>query len=202
MKRQPVKLLYPRNQAFIDGKTKQPANAKEIIYNIKQIEMSFMTPTFVYLFAVIGAFSFLACIAIAIQIIISLGDPDAMYYLNPMNPGVRIRHNWLIGGIVAVFFSGVLGIGNIRWAFHAYPYLKYPSMGERHYRLLVDNGTTIIGIVKEVSPLSDEKFMQVEYTIKKGREFGKWDTVSPVARGLSAGDRVYVYKQGDHVALL
>jgi hypothetical protein len=201
MQRKEPQLLYPRNQAFIDGKAKQPANSKEIIHNITQMEISFMTPNGVFFFAAIGAISFMGCIAVGVQMFIASGDPDMLHLLNPFNPGVRIRENWLIGGFVMLFILGTFGVANIRWAFNAYPYLKYPTSAERHFRLLVDRGTTFIGEVKEVRPI-DDRFVRVEYSTKKRREFGKWDTVSPIAKGLQARDRVYVFKQGDQEVLL
>jgi hypothetical protein len=200
-----TKWLYPQNQAFADAKlVKKEAEVfhqKEVLHNFTKIDYDFLSLPWVIGYAVVGIIALLAAVYIVFWTISSFNDPDMMAKLNPFAPGNRFRDNWLFMPVIGLLGCLPLGMGMLNWAMNAYPYLKYPTSQERHYRQLLKTGRIKMARVENIETV-DERMKRIKFSLKNGRAIGYYLTISPVANTLKKGDQVVLLTQGDYDILL
>jgi hypothetical protein len=188
--------LYPQNQAFVNGESKTPFHHQEVMHNMGKVEFSLLTPPFIITFTIIGVVLILGAIFVTFGTVYN--------YINPIcNYGYCVRPKLIavLGVPLTSIMMAMAGVVNLRWGVNAYHMLKYPTLAERYYYLVMHRGRLAKGVVTHVDVINEHKVL-VHYYYKTKTYEGKYETISPVARTLKHNDDVIVYYHGDYSILL
>jgi NADH:ubiquinone oxidoreductase subunit D len=200
-----TKWLYPQNQSFAEallgGKKAEPVHQREIQANFDKLEFDFLTAPWIIGYGLVGLIGIATAIGIVLWVVWAFSQPELVAKLNPFAYGNRFRDNWLLASIGGFIVSLPMGIGFLRWALRAYPYLKYPTSGERHYYQLLDKGRIHMARVERLENIEDNK-TRIKFSLKNGRAVGTYLTASSIAKTLKEKDKIVLFSQGDYDVLL